>query len=100
MELESFYNCANDSLTLFDIVAHNGLLSKTPAKYPYDRTRILTYALPTGSYLFRANNLFQFEKPDKIIVGFVPSAEFQGSYTRNPFHCFNLNINNINSFVR
>ena len=56
------------------MVAHNAMLAKTPAKYPYDRTRILTYALPTGSYLFREDNLFQFEKPDKIIVGFVSSA--------------------------
>ena len=77
------------------VVAHNVMLTKTPAKYPYDRTRILTYALSQGSYLFREDNLFQFEKPDRIIVGFVSSAAFQGSYTRNPFNFLNLNINNI-----
>ena len=83
------------------VVAHNSLLAKTPAKYPYDRTRILTYhyALTKGSYLFRKDNLFQFEKPDKILVGFVPSAAFQGSYTRNPFNILNLDINNIALYV-
>ena len=76
------------------VVAHNALLAKTPAKYPYDSTRILTYALPTGSYLFREDNLFQFEKPERIILGFVASAAFQGSYTRNPFNFLNLSAVN------
>ena len=81
------------------VVAHNNMLMKSPAKYPYDRTRILTYALPTGSFLFREDNLFQFEKPDRIIIGFVSSAAFQGSYTRNPFNFLNLSINNIALYV-
>jgi hypothetical protein len=81
------------------VVAHNTLLAKTLAKYPYDRTSILTDALPTGSYLFRESNLYQFEKADKIIVGFVSSAAFQGSYTRNPFNFLNLDINNIALYV-
>ena len=81
------------------VVAHNAMLTKTPAKYPYDRTRILTYALPTGSYLFREDNLFQFEKPDKIIVGFVSSAAFQGSYSRNPLNFLSLTISNIALYV-
>ena len=81
------------------VLAHNALLAKTPAKYPYDRTRILTYALPKDSYLFREDNLFQFEKPDRIILGFVSSAAFQGSYTRSPFNFLNLDVNNIALYV-
>jgi hypothetical protein len=82
------------------LIAHNTMLIKTPAKYPYDPTHILTYALPTGSYLFREDNLFQFEKPNRVIVGFVPSVTFQGSYTRNPLNKkINFKVNNIALYV-
>lgn len=68
------------------LLAQNSAIVKQPAMYPYIRSRVQTYACPTGSYIFREDNLFQFEKPQRVIVGFVDSNAYQGSVAKNPFN--------------
>ena len=79
------------------LTAQNGM--KSLAIYPYKRSRIQTFSIPTGSYLFREDNLFQFDKPSQLIVGFVSSNAYQGSYTKNPFNFVHEKINQIALYV-
>ena len=43
--------------------------------------------------------MFQFDKPSQIIVGFVASTAYQGSYTKNPFNFVHKDLNQIALYV-
>ena len=75
------------------------ILTKSPALYPYIRSRIQTYSIPAGSFLFREDNNFQGEKPQKIIVGLVSSSSYAGSYEKNPYNFQHKNISQIGLYI-
>lgn len=75
--------------------AHNQILKTVNAKYPFQRTRLHTYHIPQGSTFFRQDQLFQNERPDKILIGIVESVAFHGSEKLNPFNFKNQDVTNI-----
>ena len=74
-------------------LAHAELLALTPAKYPFERTDIKTFNIPSGSYHFRAEDLYQGAVPSQLILGLVKSEAYNGSYQLNPYNFIHANCN-------
>ena len=77
--------------------AQEEVLQKHEAIYPY--RRIQTYGIGKGSYQFREEALFQYDKPQRVVAGFVLSSAYEGDYASNPFNFQNLDINHIALYV-
>ena len=74
------------------LVNHDKMLQSTTAKYPLRHTEIRSLSLPQGS--LNVNELlFQDQVPSRIIIGFVKSSAYNGSFTANPFNFKHYNIN-------
>lgn len=78
------------------IVAHNDVLAKTPAKYPYQRTDMKVYTIPINSGQFSASldDVFQGNIPTRLIVGLISAQAYNGHFQKNPlrFQHFNTNL--------
>ena len=68
------------------IVAHNEVLTKNVALYPFWKSEIKTYSIPQGSSTQSMDNLFYSGCPQRLIVGFVNSKAYVGNYHFNPFN--------------
>ena len=77
------------------IVAHAELLKTSTAKYPFDRVECRSQTIGSGSTVYTWDNLFQGQKPNKVVIAFVKSNALSGDYTSNPFHFLNCDIQNI-----
>ena len=74
------------------IYSHNEILKSTNAKYFYPKTDTRIQSVPAGATSFHWENLYQGQKPNKVVVGFVKSVGTSGNYKTNPFDFQNLNI--------
>lgn len=81
------------------IIGHAEALKTSETLYPYTRSVIKTYAVPSGQYSFTADDLFQGEVPKRLIVGLVSSSATHGSYVKNPFNFHHYNCNYAGFFV-
>ena len=81
------------------IIGQSDTLKSTEAMYPYTRSAIKTYAVPSGQYSFITDDLFQGEVPQQLIVGLVQSAAIHGSYYKNPFNFKHFDCNYAGFFV-
>ena len=75
------------------ILAHDEILSRSPAVYPFWRSDIKSYTVATGSHTFMIDNLYHGNVPSKIILGMVSNDAYSGDYTLNPF---NFSHNDVN----
>jgi hypothetical protein len=67
--------------------AHLSILnSGQNAKYPYTRHQIEAYNVPAGSHFFRKDQIFNNEKPDRVVAVLVNAQAFKGSTLLNPFN--------------
>ena len=74
------------------LINHDKMLQNTNAKYPMRRTEVRSLSIPQGTS--NVNELiFQDQLPSRIILGFVKSLAYNGSYTTNPFNFLHCNIN-------
>lgn len=81
------------------IYAQSEMLNSTNAKYPFTRTEIRQQSIPRGNSSFHWDNLFQGQKPDRVVVCFVDSAATSGQFGKNPFNFENCNIKTITLFA-
>ena len=81
------------------ILAHSEMLNTTNAKYPFTRTDCRQQSIPQGSSSFHWDNLFQGQKPDRVVVCFVDSAAVSGQFGKTPFNFENCGIKSITLFV-
>jgi hypothetical protein len=77
------------------IYGHSEILKTTNAKYPFDRVECRVQSIATGSTSFHWENLFQGQKPNRVVVGFVLSKAVSGDYKSNPFDFQHCNIQSI-----
>ena len=77
------------------IYGHSEMLKHTNAKYYYPKSETRIQSIPSGSTTFHWENLFQGQKPSKVVIGFVKSASTSGNYVSNPFDFLNCNITSI-----
>ncbi len=67
------------------MVAHNAVLAKMPAKYPYHRTDVKVYTVPAGQYDASLDDVFQGAIPTRLIVGLLSAQAYSGHLRKNPF---------------
>lgn len=77
------------------IYGHSEILKSTNAKYPFVRGECRIQSVPVGSSSFHWDNLFQGQKPNRVVIGFVLSKAVTGDYKSNPFNFTNCDISSI-----
>lgn len=81
------------------IFGHSEILKSENAKYPFMKKEMRLQSIPKDSSSFHWDNLFQGQKPTRIIVGFVDSQAVSGAYNKNPFNFENCDIQSICLYV-
>ena len=76
-------------------IAHAKVLQTTTAKYPVKRVLTKIFSAPQGNMNVVQDNLFMNQRPNKLLVGFVDSKAFNGSYDLSPFNFKHYNVNHI-----
>jgi hypothetical protein len=69
------------------LLAHEKMLTSTPAIYPFKRVEMLSYSIPAGTYKKCFENLFLNKIPSRIILGLVKNSAFSGALHEN---CYNF----------
>ena len=69
------------------------------AKYPLKRISVRPYSIPAGSLTSIQDNLFLSQLPNRIIVGLVDSAAYNGNYNKNPFNFKHYDLNFISLYI-
>ncbi|KAK7098204.1 hypothetical protein V1264_002556 [Littorina saxatilis] len=67
-------------------LAHAKALEKGTAKYPLKRVVVKTFSIPTGNHSAVQDNVFLSQTPNRLVIGLVDSAAFNGQASRNPYH--------------
>ena len=74
----------------------HGFARKKLAMYPYQRTSVITYTIPTGSTSFIKENIFSNALlPKLLILGMVKSKAYTGSYDDKPFNFEHFKVNQV-----
>ena len=77
------------------ISGHAAALQKAPAIYPFTRTELKTYTIPSGSRSFNFDNIFNSFCPEKVVAAFVASDAFSGNFKKNPFNFQHFDLTSI-----
>ena len=80
-------------------MAHEDLIQKKPALYPYLRSEIKTASIASGQYSFSSDDMFQGLVPSRLIIGLVSSSAYIGDYKKSPFNFKTFNANYVGLFV-
>ena len=67
-------------------LAHAKALEKATAKYPLKRVVVKTFSIPAGNVGVVQDNLFLSQTPNRLVIGLVDSAAFNGQIDTNPFN--------------
>ena len=81
------------------IMAHESVIQKEPALYPYLRSEIKTASIASGQYSFSADDMFQGLVPSRLIIGLVSSSAYIGDYKKSPFNFKTFDANYVGLFV-
>ena len=77
-------------------MAHGKIMAKdNPAIYPVDKTEMSSHVLHSGSAFFSFSDMFQNRVPHYLVIAFVASEAFEGSYKRNPFNFHHFNLSSL-----
>lgn len=68
------------------VYAHNKLIQKSHAKYPYVKTEVRLAAISQGQVNFNIDNVCQGIRPNKVVVAFVNSQSVSGSFQTSPWN--------------
>lgn len=84
------------------ILYHNRLLNSSNAIYPFTRSNVRSYIVPTGIQSITFDNIVNGLLPDSIVFGFVTNEAFNGTKSKSPYNfqphnlqSFSLSINGI-----
>ena len=77
------------------IIGHANAMEKSDAIYPYTRVETKSYSISKDSSNVYLDNIFQGDRPSKIVFGFVSSKAFNGDHTRNPFKFHHYSVTDV-----
>lgn len=69
-------------LTPGAFIGHQEAISQRDALYPFYRSDVKTFNIPTGQYSFSADDLYLGAVPSHLIVTLISSEGFNGSYQK------------------
>ncbi|CAG2216165.1 unnamed protein product [Mytilus edulis] len=78
------------------VYGHDSILRTVNAKYPIVQNDVRTISLPAGQISFNFNNIFQNNRPNKVLIAFTGSQNIAGDYSLCPWtfkHCHLSEIN-------
>ncbi|XP_070546141.1 uncharacterized protein F54H12.2-like [Ptychodera flava] len=96
--LEASLHVRRVKVAPFIIESHARALELSPAKYPISRVECKSYAVTPGHLTFTKENVFLDPLPRRLIIGFIESNAFSGSYEKNPYNFETQNINYLAVF--
>ena len=70
------------------------------AAYPTVRGEIRTFSHPNDNRHFECNNPFHNQIPNRLVVGLMEQASFNGDITKNPFTFKTFNVSTIKQLIR
>lgn len=73
------------TLSSKEMIHQNNMLTKLPAKYEFMRSDLKTFSLAAGSFNLQLENLYMGQIPSELILAFVKSEAYNGSFQTNPF---------------
>jgi hypothetical protein len=77
-------------------VANGEILKKQPALYPFERTVLRTFAVPSGNITCETEDLSQGKVPMQTLIFMVSSTNCSPGYKNNPFHFQHFKLGEIN----
>lgn len=86
-------------LTPGAFIGHQEAISQRDALYPFYRSDVKTFNIPTGQYSFSADDLYLGAVPSHLIVTLISSEGFNGSYQKNPFNFKNFDCGYVGFFI-
>ena len=75
------------------MLGHAKALEKATAKYPIKRVLCKMVSVPRGNLTLTQDHVFLGQLPNRIVVGCVSNAAFNGSYAKNPFNFQHFDLN-------
>jgi hypothetical protein len=81
------------------VMAHNRLLEKSPALYPFMTSSLKIASIADGEYSFSADDMFQGEVPSQLLLGLVSSRAYGGDYKKSPFNFQHFDCNFVALYV-
>jgi hypothetical protein len=81
------------------ILGHAKAMETRNAIYGYTKCETKSYSLTTGQRTVYLDNLFQGNRPSKLVVGLVSAEGFNGSFTKNPFKFHHYDLSEITLVV-
>jgi hypothetical protein len=81
------------------VMAHNRLLEKSLALYPFMNSSLKIASIADGEYSFSADDMFQGEVPSQLILGLVSSRAYGGDYKKSPFNFQHFDCNFVALYV-
>lgn len=77
-------------------MGHQLGLMKQNVLYPYTKSQTISYTIAKGSLSYHKDNIFSaLRLPKFVIVGFVKSLAYGGSYQNDPFKFQHFNVNHV-----
>ena len=80
-------------------LGHAAALKQATAKYPISRVDCKVLTFPGGLGALNPDNIFLGRIPKRIVLGFVDTEAFNGSYTSNPFNFKHHNLAQVGVYV-
>jgi ribonucleoside-diphosphate reductase beta chain len=81
------------------LLAHDELLAKGPALFPFWRTNFRTSSIPAHMTTWGVDGIFSDEIPETMIIALVDAGAFTGRYNKNPFNFRHYNLSYISFYV-
>jgi hypothetical protein len=81
------------------LIGHADALKEASALYPYTRSVVKNFAVPSGQFSFTVDDLFQGEVPGRLILGLVSSTAIHGDFNKNPFNFQNFGCNYVGFYL-
>lgn len=77
------------------LLAHEKVLLKSKAVYPYKRVEVKTFTIPSGSRTLSVDNVIIGQLPNLLVFGMVDNSAYSGNLLKNPY---NFKHNKISQF--
>ncbi|XP_037906181.1 uncharacterized protein F54H12.2-like [Hermetia illucens] len=84
------------------LLAHENVLQRSNAIYPYKRVEVKTYTLPANTFSLSLDNVVIGQLPNLIVFGMVDNDAYTGKRTKNSYNFkhnnlvrFNLSVNGV-----
>ncbi|CAH1784772.1 unnamed protein product, partial [Owenia fusiformis] len=81
------------------IKAHNEVMLRTPAIYPYQDVEVKVKSLASGNFNFSWDNIFQGRIPSCLTAFFVSARAYAGTYDTNPLYMDHFNLSSLTTQV-